>query len=624
MARKPLFIGIAVHKPKQMAQLPGVLEANQEMCHWAQRRYDVVSIDDASEPVTIRRIRDIVTPEDDDGDADPSFLLERPRIIVYFCGHGITAWPDQYWILSKGPDQSAERISANALRDNLASYDPRQVALISDACRQATPLHGAGNGVFDTLPGNFRNPQKDIFYSCRDGRNSYAVPSAAGRPPYLVFTSVLLRALAEPDGTNLDQTLLQLNRRAVTSQSLSDYLEENVPVKALAVDRAQSAQCDAGFRPFEHIYEEFAPLYGAPPEPGLGELMPERPDLADRTSPSLPPADQTDLPAMHDFVVRSFDAAERSRIRRQTLRLETTQSDWRVPLMGEVGVMLRNNGIFDESLVVLGNNRAEILFDDGRMRRVSEFGRDEGLRASAFTIRDRTDDSVHTLCAQLNYRTISMIPVYRDMHAIAVTTPPREGSQIEFLSWISVHGDERRPQLLNSAKALDALAKGNLRAVDAKRLASQIRFAKHLDPMMGVIAAYLYNSAGDIDNIRRIAYYYADCGQPIPFDIAMLAHLPLIQQSGGFRTHIPIVHRAENPEDDTPRFARIRTKAIDGRVGGVSPILRAGWPYLRASAHPFHKICWKNIDRLGSSSISTFVGKRASSEIANAFGEIFR
>ncbi|PDT50589.1 MULTISPECIES: caspase family protein [Sinorhizobium] len=620
MARKPLFIGIAVHKPRQMAQLPGVLEANRAMCQWAEKRYDVLSIDDANEPVTIRRLREIITPEDDDGDADPSLLLERPRIVVYFCGHGITAWPDQYWILSKGPDQSAERISANALRDILASYDPRQIALISDACRQAAPLHGAGNGVFDTLAGNYRNPQKDIFYSCRDGANSYAVPSAEGGPAYLVFTSVLLKALTKPDGTNLDRALLQLNRQAVTSQSLSDYLEENVPVKALAVDRAQAAQCDAGFRPFEHIYEEFAPLYGAPPDPDVGERLSEQPGQADDDTMPLPPPDRNDLPAIQDFVAKSFQAAEHSRMRRQSFRLETSLSDWRAPLVQRVGALLRDDGVYDESFVVLGSDRARLMFEDDRSRRLREFGRDLGINASAFTVRDKTE---RTICARLNYRAICLLPFYRNMHAIAVTSPARDGLQVELLSWISVYGDEDRPQLLNSAKALDALAKGNLRAVDAKRLAGQIRFAKHLDPMMGVIAGYLYNSAGDIDNIRRVAYYYADHGQPIPFDIAMLARLPLIDDNGGFRTHVPSVPQAENLEDGAPRFTLNRTRAAEGRVGGVSPILRAGWPYLRASSHPFHKICWKNIDRLGSSSISTFVGKRVSSEIANAFGEIF-
>lgn len=622
MARKPLFIGIAVHKPRQMAQLPGVLEANQAMCRWAVRHYDVVSLDDATKPVTIQRIRDTITPEEEDGEPNPSFLLERPRIVVYFCGHGITAWPDQYWILSKGPDQSAERISANALRDNLASYDPRQIALISDACRQAAPLLGAGHGVFDTLPGNYRNPQKDIFYSCRDGTNSYAVPSSAGNPPYLVFTSVLLKALSEPHGSNIDRILLQVNRQAVTSQSLSDYLEESVPMAALAVDRAQAAQCDAGFRPDEHVYEEFGPMYGAPPEPDPSERL-GRPDLAASNSPPLAPADKTNLAAMRDYVKRSFDAFEQSRIRRRSLRLETTQPDWRAPQVGEIGATLRENGVFSESVVVVGSKRAEILFDGTKMHRLPAFGRNLGFRTSAFTVEDGADDNGRTTCTWLNYRTICMIPVYRNMHTITVMKPGRGEPYVELLSWISVHGDEPEPYLQNSAKALDDLVKGNLRAIDAQRLAGQIRFAKHLDPMMGVIAGYLYNSAGDIDNIRRIAYYYADHRQPIPFDVAMLAGLPLIKEGDGFRTLVPSVPRAQKQDDDTPSFARLGTKAVDGHVGGVSPILRAGWPYLRASTHPFHKICWKNIDRLGSSSISTFVGKRASSEIAYAFEEMF-
>jgi hypothetical protein len=47
----------------------------------------------------------------------------------------------------------------------------------------------------------------------------------------------------------------------------------------------------------------------------------------------------------------------------------------------------------------------------------------------------------------------------------------------------------------------------------------------YIDPLVGVISAYLYDSIGDIDSIRQMAFYYAKAQQAIPYDIALLASL---------------------------------------------------------------------------------------------------
>jgi hypothetical protein len=604
-----------------MPHLPGVLEALDEMCVWAKKRYDVVSIDDRREMVTIERIRARLTPDDSAGEPDPSLLLERPRIVVYFCGHGITAWPDQYWVLSKGPDQSMERISANAFRDALASYDPRQIALISDSCRTAQPLTGSGTSVLDILPGASRNPQKDTFYSCRDGTSSYAVPPADGRPGYLVFTSVFLKAVSKPDGTNLDRTLLQLNRRAVTSQSLSDYIEEKVPVQALGVDRIQAAQCDPGFRPLDHIYEEFATPMAGLIDPG--DLGSDELDEDNVTEPLPPLAGHHDISAIQGYIVKNFAISERKRLSRQALRFDAPVFDWRTPIVRRVSDMLRERASYDETLAVVGVDRPQLLLRGGSSIRLSNLADDPSVSFLIPPQHLRSADRNETLCLKLDYRTICFVPLFRNMHAIAVAGKSAGRRQIEFLSWISIYGDEEREHLIHSARALDSLTKGQLRASDAARLAGQIRYTKHLDPMMGVIAAYLYNAAGDIENIRRMAYFYARYRQPIPFDIAMLGNLPMIQAKGGFVTEVPSVPATANLGEDLPQFTHMTTEAVNGSIAGVSPFLRIGWPYLYDSGHPFHKACWEQIDRLGPSPITTFVGKRAVLTVANAFGELF-
>jgi hypothetical protein len=627
--RKPLFIGIAVHKPKFLDTLPGVLEAHDDLCAWARQSYDVVSIDDRDKPVTIERIRSELTPDDGEGTPDPTLLLDRSRIVVYFAGHGFAAWPDQYWILSAGPNQSRERISANAFRDTLASYEPRQISFISDACRSPGALLGAGDAVVDRLEGNYRNPQKDVFYSCQDGKSSFAVPAKDGTPAYLVFSSVLLKALSAPDDGNLDVVLLMLKRRAVTSQSLSEFLEKNVPQAALDVDRTQLTQCDPGFRPLDHIYAEFAPAGdGVGPLETLETGAEEDTELDDEAPGGLPPGPSTedkDVAAITSFIKSQFQLAENERLaRHQPERMLLSSSEWRAPLVKNVGELLRAEASYDPLVGVVGADHPGLLLFDGTVKQPANIDPNSivGKNVAGFRLGRPIVAGGETACITFGEHSISLVPIFEGMHGVCVIENFDEKRQgMEFLSWISIYGDDDDKKVLHSAEALKGLSRGYLRAADAKQIAAQIRYVKHLDPMMGVVAAYLYNAAGDIDNIRRMAYYYLTEYQPVPFDLAMLGGLQLEQTGRGFETEVPKVEAALEPDDTVPDFAQRETPAVRGMVAGLAPILRVGWPYLRNSGRPFHKMCWQFIDNLAPSPVTTFVGPRAVDAIAAAFQE---
>ncbi|WOS67039.1 MULTISPECIES: caspase family protein [Sinorhizobium] len=633
---KPLFIAIAVHRPRYMPILPGVLEANDKICAWAARRnYDVVQIDDRNAPVTVNRIREHLTPDLEDG-PDPSLLLDRDRIVVYFCGHGIAAWPDQYWILSPGPNQSRDRISANGFRDVLASYDPLQIAFISDACRSPGALSGTGDPVLDRLEGSSRNPQKDIFYSCREGTSSFAMPATASEPAYLIFSSVLMKALSAPDGANIDPLLAQLNRQAVTSQSLSDYLESNVPAAALGVDRQQAPQCDPGFRPLNHIYEEFTFPDSLDDDPddddptfsdGGADLSLFEFDADDASDFSEGAFGQDgDEPSVFDdmaaYLRRQYRSREKERIERgQAERFELSRSEWRAPLVTLIGEELSKASPDRSSIAIVGSRRAHIIFQGQREAPSRRRLATDALGSSVdfFTVGKIGRRSSKTACLRYGDRSLSLVPIFRDMHVVTSVEDFEDEQGIEFLSWVSVYGDPREDRLLHSAEALKGLSQGYLRSADAKKIAGQIRYAKHLDPMMGIVAAYLYNAVGDIDNIRRMAYYYTTHSQPIPFDIAMLAGLELIRSEHGFSVEVPAVPRALEQDRGAPNFTQVATPNASGNVAGLAPVLRMGWPYLRESRHSFHKSCWRFIDHLASSPVTTFTSRSAVQYIAAAF-----
>ena len=151
-----------------------------------------------------------------------------------------------------------------------------------------------------------------------------------------------------------------------------------------------------------------------------------------------------------------------------------------------------------------------------------------------------------------------------------------------------------RPYELAEELAQDLINKmlaGNL--TDEYRLdaATKARGGKHVDQMLGVIAAYLYEAVGDRDSIRRIAWFYAIAGQPIPFDVAMLADLRAVRAADGItRADIPAVASLRNlrvaEEVRHPNYFR-STPAIEGvEVAGGFPWLRQGWELLDGCTLP--------------------------------------
>jgi hypothetical protein len=113
---------------------------------------------------------------------------------------------------------------------------------------------------------------------------------------------------------------------------------------------------------------------------------------------------------------------------------------------------------------------------------------------------------------------------------------------------------------------------------DAERLAEGLRFNKHSNPVAGVIAAYLYNRFGDIDNIRRIALYYIRAQQPVPFDIALLARVDSVRDADGqISISVPSVGLKENADQEYERFTWDEMEGGHGKVAGAFPWLRQGW-----------------------------------------------
>lgn len=620
--RAPLFIAIGVHKPDNMDPLPGVIEAVDEMTAWAaQNGYDTVQIDDRAGPVLADRIKDRLTPLKSDGySRDGALLLDRPRIMVYFCGHGLHAPGDQYWVLTPGPDQPAHRISAVTFQDVLATYAPKQVGVISDACNVPMAVIGTAVAPVDPLAGQARPVQRDSFRSSQLGKPSFAVPAKDGAPAYCVFTKVLLTALsAPPQPDALSKVYRLLNQDKVSSDSLADYLELVVPDAALDVGKLQEPVCNPGFRAFDDVYAEFpsAPLKGlvtgAPP-----------PKLAPDSAPPIASIEPGDLA--------------------QGRRFNRSQSEWRRPYVEDLAKLVQafreNQPAYDPNGPLLVSRQWQ---DPDRppppkvFRHADEdlhefplpFSRPTWVTSGHGGFLDTGRSAV--LIAQAGEHSCP-ITIHQSLWCTALfgrndEVPGGKGG-VELLAWgnwdMPGYFPNRDMAALSAAEALKGLSNGTLQARDIPALTQSMRYFKHADPMFGIIPAYLYASIGDLDSIRRMCYYYEWHHQDVPFDIALLSQLPLIEiGSGAFGIEVPAV--AEVPKarrvPNSPNFIWKATPAIRVAVAGITPTLRLGWQKLAQAEHPVLKRLFELSEHLTESPVATLYGAEAAKTLIRIFRE---
>jgi hypothetical protein len=134
----------------------------------------------------------------------------------------------------------------------------------------------------------------------------------------------------------------------------------------------------------------------------------------------------------------------------------------------------------------------------------------------------------------------------------------------------------------STEKAIAALESGALRASAVTDLAVDLRRDKHVDPVLGVISAYLYDSIGDVANIRRMAYYYISYSQPVPYDIALLAQLKAERRNGSLWVTVPAVGQSQprTKAEKSHDWTYAATSEKKGMVGGWWPWMRQGWTFL--------------------------------------------
>ena len=200
-------------------------------------------------------------------------LASTPEcLILYFAGHGLSrAVGDDLWLLSRW-QEDGKAISVNGLRDRLSRHGLKRLIFISDACRSPVDSETQGidadsllgRGTFDEDP-----PQMDLWYSASRGRAAFMIPGATPEATRCIFSGLLAEALAGGHASAFDTSD---PARPITSFSLADFLETEVPMRAAKYGATLKPVITTSIRPPRNRYRAGPPVFPPrfPPWPELG------------------------------------------------------------------------------------------------------------------------------------------------------------------------------------------------------------------------------------------------------------------------------------------------------------------------------------------------------------------
>lgn len=523
-------------------------------------------------------------------------LAEAPEaLVLYFAGHGLSrAAGDDLWLLSRW-EREERAISVNGLRDRLSRYGLLRLVLISDACRSPVDVATQtieGDSLLGRGPFDEETPDFDLWYSASRGRAAFMIPGATPDATRCIFSGLLAEALAGAHDAAFDQDDPQ---RPLTSFRLKEFLKPEVRVRAARYGVELKPVIVTSILPPKNRYRArppaVVPVFPPWPEPGdaslsamggaptTGRIVPppgaswsSRLSGAERLHPiaeKMPLSLEALLASDADRMANT-DAANAARIDAvlSGFRQETR------PTHFETGAGLVLSGA-SAAQVLTGSCAEAELFEGGRIVRLNP---PVDADKSAFWRGSSPLKVPLPLLIKLSngdWAGTTALPHF--VLALGITA-----SGVETALFRSMYAHANRA----AESTMASLAASGLAGDQAPEVAKQLRANKHADPMMGVIAAWLHYAVGDVDNIRRTAFFFAERNQPVPFDIALLCRLKAWRDDDGvMRVDIPPVD--ENPTTDSvPWFMRERTHGFVGAVlAGRFPFLRQGWALLDSEGH---------------------------------------
>jgi hypothetical protein len=548
---REVAVAIGVSDAKPLTYLRGALNGARAFHEWANRLgYDSRLVTDDVEPVTLARLRREFE------DALRPATTPIHRFLIYFAGHGLIREAEEgLWLLSDWNDE-LKAVAIEVLKRRLYMHDIRQISIFADSCRSLPPNITAADLAPDPLLGrgpikDQKNPYVDKFIAAQDGSATFMLPGTSPEDDRCLFSGVLMEGLWGHRNEAFSKRLPD----SVTSQSLGAYLDVEVPKLAERYKRRLFPSNSPTFPEDDDVYfgrfgEEPPPVPPAfpswpPPSEviaGLGETSTSSKGIGVAMGPDSP----------NSITQSSLSAS---------LLMDRIRSQPR-PHAFETRAGFAVEGASIQSLW----NAADVLAE-------------RHGQPNYWRLRDRSNP--------LLLRAAPVLIEFEDGMFAATTALPdfiaailRGKRGISALIYRPV--GESTDTGTAAEVAIAKMESGGLRADDATDLAVDLRRMKHVDPVLGVISAYLYDSIGDVDNIRRMASYYLANGQSVPYDLALLARLEGSWRDGYLWTRVPSV-KSREPRTDSERSAawtHSATPERTGQIAGFWPWMRQGWTFL--------------------------------------------
>jgi hypothetical protein len=550
---KRICVTIGIARAESLGYLPGALSASEQIGDWAARSgFDKIAVvTDKDMPVTISRLREVFTGLlQDDGSEIEAFVL-------HFAGHGFRTGAEQNLWLPSDWHSELRAIAVEALRNKLYRHGIKNLTIFSDACRslpntleitELTPDAILGRGPYDAVP-----PIIDRYNAVADGQQAFMIP---GQPPdkgCCIFSTALLEGLWGHRADAFDKHLLNL----VTPESLDLFLRSRLHEIGTKY-RLNCRPDNMPGTPRDHFiyFDKGRP----PPEMPAPPSWPEPVRVVEESRAARP---RTNVPIRDDLIVSYRGSANRLQARAQQVARESALS--------------RASEIFRQA--IRGNRRTgQLIILEDRVSGIWSGSTSKTIGAPHWTrcsfSFDR-NDAVQAL-VQFEDGIFTSVIVYSNL----ITLMTRDA--ISGPRWTCINPGDRKPDLDRSIDAIGLLERGDLTASRVDDLTIGLRGMKHVNPTLGAAASYLYDYSGDIDSIRRMAFYYADCGQSMPFDVAFMGMLKGVRRNSYKEVIVPAVEgRSELRRNaQLPDWVSDPTPATRGKVAGAWPWFRQGWDFV--------------------------------------------
>jgi hypothetical protein len=551
-AKRIVALAIGIADAKNLPSLAGAHNGARAFYDWAKAsgyEADLLLDADEDQPVTISllksRIYDII------GYDGKRRTINKPpihRFVLYFAGHGVIKEIEQgLWLLSDWYDDQ-RAVAIEVLKRRLAKFEVKQISIFADACQKLPADVDTADLAVDPVLGNgpgegIPSPAVDKFIAAHDGTATIMIPGGDPSEDRCLYSGVLMEGL----WGKRPEAFSKLRKSYVTSSSLGSYLETAVPAMAKRYGRVINPRSLPTFPEDDNIYYGGKPAVLAPNLPAW-----PAPDPPRSIAPGGQQAEFQSLSRIKQGLGRQLLNRMKKQVRPRSYE---TRSGFAVD-----GPPIKAIWVGKESFAEPHENVAWWrvgLGDDG---------------------------------TQLNHPTPALIEFANGTYA-ALTSLPNfiasviyKGDGVTALVYREVYAE---PEIASrTEEALSEIESGKLTAGAKTNLAAKLRQQKHADPVLGIISAYLYDSIGDVESIRRMAYYYAtfpDNPQPIPYDIALLGLLDGDwRKDGQLQARVPAVaeSRPRTKAETQLKWTYEKTPATRGIVGGFWPWLRQGWAYL--------------------------------------------